>query len=123
MSVIECPGRLKVAEKAVFGEKRAEYVPYLPTENDNCAEDSSGVYRNFENYVPSGLDTEQFPAYPQMPAAAHRQEFRQSLNQTEQESFIPIHIYFFLRGMVHPIIATTSITMPAIITRGAATSL
>ena len=57
----------------------------------------------------------------QMSAAAYRKEFCKSLYQTEKHCFKPLHYLSSFPFLNTPITATISMTMPAIITIGAAT--
>ena len=79
------------------------------------------MHGHLEDEISRSLDAQDLPSYRQMTAAADRQELRQSLDQPQQQSLPPVH-FFVSFPRKTPMMATTSTTMPARITIGAATS-
>ena len=78
--------------------------------------------RDLEDEVFPAADAEQLPADGEVAAAADGKEFRQALDEAEEDALPPVHrpsSFFLSRG--RPMMATISITTPARITTGAAT--
>ena len=76
-----------------------------------------------EKQVILSLDPKKSLPYLQMTAAAYRKEFRKSLKDSQNQSLKPLHSFYSLSFFETDMMATTSITMPAMMTSGAATIL
>ena len=74
-----------------------------------------------EKKIITCLHSQQDLSYLKVSAAAHRKKLRKALDKAQQYRLEPIHDYFSSLSLNIPMIATTSMTIPRIITRGAAT--
>ena len=72
-------------------EQSFQEIPDRFPENDDGTQYGSGMYHHFENQVVRRFNSEEFASDDKMSAAADRQKFRKSLDQSENYSFKPFH--------------------------------
>ena len=101
---------------------KLEQFPYLLAEHHYRGQDRGGMDHYFEDKVFRRFHSQYLLPYGEMSAAAYGKELGQTLDQAEKNRLPPIH-YLPSLSLKNPIIATTSITMPRMMTTGAATSL
>ena len=109
------------ADGAVTVAVTNDTEPYLLVEHHKRTQDRCSMDHCRKKKVIGSLNTKKDLADLKMTAAAYRKKLCQSLKQSQQYSFKPFHHLF--PPLKNPMIATTSITIPSIITTGAATIL